>query len=239
MSDFDLRKFLAEQKAAKVDKHDGYSETKRGKLESDTFNAMKKTTLKEEFKQQYVASAEEIKQYLEKKLSAKHDKHIVDEVYKKLFDGIEFLVDEQPGTGELEAAYSISENLEDKYYEEEQDEHLAVAQEITKLIEPFFMASENVEEADTMEEGDVTESVLAGIAALVGGTVGLGKLLDYLKSKGYELVDPKGKSVLDTTIRGMKKEGEAHEGEEMEEEVNEEEIKENTFKASIKDILNS
>ena len=92
---------------------------------------------------------------------------------------------------------------------------------------------------DTMEEGDVTESVLAGIAALVGGTVGLGKLLDYLKSKGYELVDPKGKSVLDTTIRGMKKEGEAHEGEEMEEEVNEEEIKENTFKASIKDILNS
>ena len=234
MSDFDLRKFLAEQKAAKVDKHDGYTETKRGKLESDTFNAMKKTTLKEEFKQQYVASAEEIKQYLEKKLSAKHDKHIVDEVYKKLFDGIEFLVDEQPGTGELEAAYSISENLEDKYYEEEQDEHLAVAQEITKLIEPFFMASENVEEADTMEE-----SVLGGIAALVGGSVALGKLLDYLKSKGFELTDPNGKSVLDTTIRGLKKEGEAHEGEEMEEEVNEEEIKENTFKSSIKDILNS
>ena len=120
-------------------------------------------------------------------------------------------------------------------------EEEAVQEEAIEEVETQEEAVEETyhEGEDTMEEGDVTESVLAGIAALVGGTVGLGKLLDYLKSKGYELVDPKGKSVLDTTIRGMKKEGEAHEGEEMEEKVNEEEIKENTFKASIKDILNS
>ena len=33
--------------SSKVDKHDGYKETKRGKLEKDTFNDMKKATLKE------------------------------------------------------------------------------------------------------------------------------------------------------------------------------------------------
>lgn len=120
-------------------------------------------------------------------------------------------------------------------------EEEAVQEEAIEEVETQEEAVEETyhEGEDTMEEGDVTESVLAGIAALVGGTVGLGKLLDYLKSKGFELTDPQGKSVLDTTIRGLKKEGEAHEGEEIEEEVNEEEIKENTFKASIKDILNS
>ena len=120
-------------------------------------------------------------------------------------------------------------------------EEEAVQEEAIEEVETQEEAVEETyhEGEDTMEEGDVTESVLAGIAALVGGTVGLGKLLDYLKSKGYQLVDPKGKSVLDTTIRGFKKEEASHEGEEVEEEVNEEEIKENTFKASIKDILNS
>ncbi len=120
-------------------------------------------------------------------------------------------------------------------------EEEAVQEEAIEEVETQEEAVEETyhEGEDTMEEGDVTESVLAGIAALVGGTVGLGKLLDYLKSKGFELTDPSGKSVLDTTIRGLKKEEETHEGEEMEEEVNEEEIKENTFKSSIKDILNS
>jgi len=167
-------------------------------------------------------------------------------------------------------------------------EQKAVKVETVKEEEAF--QEEAVEETyhegeDTMKEGDVTESVLAGIAALVGGTVGLGKLLDYLKSKGFELTDPSGKSVLDTTIRGLKKEEKTHEGEEMGEDSKalrvsmgsnaeeeqkvidiardaialmdeqpgtsaeaaleavmedlEEEIKESTFKSSIKDILNS
>ena len=38
---------LLSGESAKVDKHDGYTETKRGKLESDSFNAMKKADLKE------------------------------------------------------------------------------------------------------------------------------------------------------------------------------------------------
>ena len=118
-NNFNLRKFLTENKLTSNSK-----------------------VLKEEFKQEYVASTEEIRQFLEGKLSSKHDEHIVDEVYQQLFDGIESLVDEQPGTSELAAAYSISENLEDNYYEDEKDEHLAIAQEITKLLEPFFMASE-------------------------------------------------------------------------------------------------
>ena len=38
---------LISGESSKVDKHDGYKETKRGKLEKDTFNDMKKATLKE------------------------------------------------------------------------------------------------------------------------------------------------------------------------------------------------
>ena len=137
--------------------HDG-----DGDIDKDDYMAAKDKAIKkamgkkveEEFKQEYVADADEIRQFLEKKLSSKHDKAVVDEVYKQLFEGIEFLVDDQPGTGELEAAYSISENLEDQYYEEEKDQHLAVAQEITKLIEPFFMASEEVDELAVDRKGN-------------------------------------------------------------------------------------
>ena len=141
---------LISGESSKVDKHDKATEFKKGK-EVDTFNGLKKAELKEEFKKQFVASIPEIKKFLENKLSSDHDKDVVFEVIKELLDGIEFLVDEQPGTGELEAAYSISENLEEQYDEEEKPQHLAVAQEITKLLEPYFMALENVNEASQEE----------------------------------------------------------------------------------------
>jgi len=117
-----------------------------------------------------------------------------------------------------------------------------------EAIEEVETQEEAVEETyhegeDTMEEGDINESVLAGIAALIASTAGIAKLLDYLKAKHPDKLDAfvkaaeaaqRGSGKTGRGGRYITQEGEAHEGEETEEE-----IKENTFKASIKDILNS
>ena len=149
MSDFDLRKFLAEQKAAKVE------------------------TVKEE------EAVEE----------AKHE-------------------------NEMEEAHGHEKEMEETYHEGEE-----------------------------MEEGDMDESVIAGVAALIGTSLAAGKVLDYIKKKYPEATEKFVKAAA-AAERGSGKsgsggsyitqEGEAHDGKEMEEE-----IKENTFKSSIKDILNS
>jgi len=100
-------------------------------------------TLEEEeipFKKIYKADFNEIKEYLLKKLNSKHDGHVVDGVLKELFESAENLVDEQPGTSELDAVYSVAENLEDIYYEEEKDEEYKIANEISKILEPIYNA---------------------------------------------------------------------------------------------------
>ena len=67
--------------------------------------------------------------------------------------------------------------------------------------------------------------------------------MDYIKKKYPEATEKFIKAAA-AAERGSGKSGTGgsyitQEGEEMDEEVNEEEIKENTFKSSIKDILNS
>ena len=94
------------------------------------------------FKQKYVATFPDIKKFLESKLSSSHDEDVVRGVFNELFTEAEALMDEQDGTSELDAIYSISENLEEQYEEEDKNEELAIAQEITKAIEPIYMASE-------------------------------------------------------------------------------------------------
>jgi len=213
MSDFDLRKFLAEQKAAKVET---VKEEEAVQKENKVAEAAKETNF----------SSDEIKSVsfpngLSVTVGEEHPEE----------DGTVIGIEK----GENGYIIMFQDGSEGGGYHVDFDgEFLDEDDFIEEAVEETYHEGE-----DTMEEGDVTESVLAGIAALVGGTVGLGKLLDYLKSKGFELTDPNGKSVLDTTIRGLKKEEETHEGEEMDEEVSEEEIQENTFKSSIKDILNS
>ena len=54
---------LLAKESSKVDKHDKYTETKRGKLEKDTFNDMKKATLKE-IKQNLVEGTRALVGYL-------------------------------------------------------------------------------------------------------------------------------------------------------------------------------
>ena len=87
---------------------------------------------------------------------------------------------------------------------------------------------------DSMEEGEVDESVIAGVAALIGGSIAAGKVLDYIADK-YPEATKKFIKASDAAMRGSGKSGMM----EAEEEANEEELKENTFKSSIKDILNS
>ena len=87
---------------------------------------------------------------------------------------------------------------------------------------------------DSMEEGEVDESVIAGVAALIGGSIAAGKVLDYIADK-YPEATKKFIKASDAAMRGSGKSGMM----EAEEEANEEELKESTFKSSIKDILNS
>ena len=83
-------------------------------------------------------------------------------------------------------------------------------------------------EDHSMEEGDINESVLAGIAALIASTAGIAKVLDYLKAKHPEKLDAFVKAA-DAAQRGSGKSGtggsyvtqegeETHEGEELNEE---------------------
>ena len=67
---------LMSGESSKVDKHDGYKETKRGKLEKDTFNDMKKATLKEDVEKELGASNGEISDLV------KNEKHIKDKLDK-------------------------------------------------------------------------------------------------------------------------------------------------------------
>jgi len=92
------------------------------------------------FKKIYKADFNEIKEYLLKKLNSKHDGQVVDGVLKELFESAENLVDEQPGTSELDAVYSVAENLEDIYYEEEKDDEYKIANEISKILERVYNA---------------------------------------------------------------------------------------------------
>ena len=115
-------------------------------------------------------------------------------------------VEEAKHEGEMEEAHGHDKEMEETYHEGE----------------------------DTMEEGEVNESVLAGIAALIGTTAGIAKLLDYLMDKHPEATK-KFVKMADAAMKGSGKSGMM----EAEEEVNEEELKENAFKSPIKDILNS
>ena len=120
-------------------------------------------------------------------------------------------VEEAKHEGEMEEAHGHDKEMEETYHEGE----------------------DSMEEGD-MEEGDMDESVIAGVAALIGGSIAAGKVLDYIADK-YPEATKKFIKASDAAMRGSGKSGMM----EAEEEANEEELKENTFKSSIKEILNS
>lgn len=100
------------------------------------------------FKKVYQADFDELKKFLLNKTSASHDAHVLDGVFHELFESAENLVDEQPGTSEIDAIFTVAENLAEHYEENEQDEEAAIAEDVLSIIKPIAMASENkVEEA--------------------------------------------------------------------------------------------
>jgi hypothetical protein len=88
---------------------------------------------------------------------------------------------------------------------------------------------------EEMEEGDMDESVVAGVAALIGGSLAAGKVLDYIADKYPEAIK-KFMKATDGAVRGSGKSGT---GDSYITQEGEEELKEGAFKASIEKILNS
>ena len=100
------------------------------------------------FKKVYQADFDELKKFLLNKTNASHDAHVLDGVFHELFESAENLVDEQPGTSEIDAIFTVAENLAEHYEENGKDEEAAIAEDVLNIIKPIAMASENkVEEA--------------------------------------------------------------------------------------------
>ena len=184
MSDFDLRKFLAEQKAPK-----------------------------EENIQEVEVNEEELDElrpgYAVGEMSPENN---------ALLKALETLGSKAGAAGKKIAAWA-KDNIElgkmsDAMKEEEMEE--------------------TYHEGEEANEGDMDESVIAGVAALIGGSIAAGKVLDYIADK-YPEATKKFIKASDAAMRGSGKSGMM----EAEEEASEEELKENTFKSSIKEILNS
>lgn len=112
-----------------------------------------------------------------------------------------------------------------------------------ETIEEVEVNEEEVEETyhegEEANEGDMDESVVAGVAALIGGSIAAGKVLDYIADKYPEAIK-KFMKATGGAVRGSGKTGSggSYITQEGEEEM-EEQLKESTFKASIKEILNS
>ena len=102
------------------------------------------------FKKIYQADFDELKEFLLNKTNASHDAHVLDGVFHELFESAENLVDEQPGTSEIDAIFTIADNMVENYEEEGKDEEAAIAQDVFNIIKPIAMASENkVDEASS------------------------------------------------------------------------------------------
>ena len=141
---------LVSGESSKVDKHDKEVEVKKNN-HVDKFNGLKKAELKES-KSVLSENLDKIKKSISRQLPSNLDGHVVDGVFHDIFSTAEMLQDEQPGTSAIVALYNASEMYEGEYEEEGQDEEMAIAQKITKILEPAYMKSENVAEGKLLKE---------------------------------------------------------------------------------------
>ena len=135
---------LVSGESSKVDKHDKEVEVKKNN-HVDKFNGLKKAELKES-KSVLSENLEKIKKSISRQLPSNLDGDVVNGVFHDIFSAAENLQDEQPGTSAIAALYNSSEMYEEEYEDEGQDEEMAIAQKITKILEPAYMKSENVDE---------------------------------------------------------------------------------------------
>ena len=147
------------------------------------------------FKKIYSADFNEIRKYIENKIDAQVDGHALDGVLHELFESAEVLTDEQPGTSELDAVYSIAENLEEQYEEEGKDEELQIAKEIVSIVEPIAMSSENKDQEEAVvEETPILKEVIASAIGKIkeryGKIPGINSLIkDFVKTHAKDIMD--------------------------------------------------
>ena len=137
---------LLAKESSKVDKHDKYTETKRGKLEKDTFNDMKKATLKE-MKQNLVEGTRALVGYLSgdtltttynhydgypSNLGVGLEKHYNDDDKAKDVAMKGYITYLNPDTGEIEATHNDAPG-KIKLPEDAEQRAREIAEEIDKF----------------------------------------------------------------------------------------------------------
>ena len=147
------------------------------------------------FRKIYSADFNEIRKYLENKIDAQVDGHVLDGVLHELFESAEVLRDEQRGTSELDAVYAVAENLEEQYEEEGKDEELQIAKKIVSIIEPIVMSSENKNKEEAVVEKtpilkEVLASAIGKIKERYGKIPGINSLIkDFVKTHAKDIMD--------------------------------------------------
>jgi len=239
MSNFDLRKFIAEQRTAKVKdvKEETIKEFDAGVVAVGApivMSVVASGIAKLGFDKIMQAIAridkDKFKKFVDKYASTFEEGHNHD--MEEAHDEMEEAVNE--AHDEMEEG-EMNENI-DKVIDFIMQNVDKSADWIKKNIRVGSMHQAMSSEAhDEMEEGEIDESVVAGVAALIGSTLAATKVLDFIQKKYPEAVKKFVKAV-EAGEKASYRRMEEGDDKEMEESLNESDEK---FKASIKEILNS
>ena len=229
MSNFDLRKFIAEQRTAKVKnvKEETIKEFDAGVVAVGApivMSVVASGIAKLGFDKIMQAIAridkDKFKKFVDKYASTFEEGHDMEEAHDEMEEAVNEAHDEME---EGEMNEDIGKVID------------FIMQNADKSVD-WIKKNINMEEAhDEMEEGEIDESVVAGVAALIGSTLAATKVLDFIQKKYPEAVKKFVKAV-EAGEKASYRRMEEGDDKEMEESLNESDEK---FKASIKEILNS
>ena len=236
MSNFDLRKFIAEQRTAKVKnvKEETIKEFDAGVVAVGApivMSVVASGIAKLGFDKIMQAIAridkDKFKKFVDKYASTFEEGHDMEEAHDEMEEAVNEAHDEME---EGEMNEDIGKVID--FIMQNADKSVDWIKKNINMEE----AHDEMEEAhDEMEEGKIDESVVAGVAALIGSTLAATKVLDFIQKKYPEAVKKFVKAV-EAGEKASYRRMEEGDDKEMEESLNESDEK---FKASIKEILNS
>ena len=236
MSNFDLRKFIAEQRTAKVKnvKEETIKEFDAGVVAVGApivMSVVASGIAKLGFDKIMQAIAridkDKFKKFVDKYASTFEEGHDMEEAHDEMEEAVNEAHDEME---EGEMNEDIGKVID--FIMQNADKSVDWIKKNINMEE----AHDEMEEAhDEMEEGEIDESVVAGVAAVIGSTLAATKVLDFIQKKYPEAVKKFVKAV-EAGEKASYRRMEEGDDKEMEESLNESDEK---FKASIKEILNS
>ena len=236
MSNFDLRKFIAEQRTAKIKnvKEETIKEFDAGVVAVGApivMSVVASGIAKLGFDKIMQAIAridkDKFKKFVDKYASTFEEGHDMEEAHDEMEEAVNEAHDEME---EGEMNEDIGKVID--FIMQNADKSVDWIKKNINMEE----AHDEMEEAhDEMEEGKIDESVVAGVAALIGSTLAATKVLDFIQKKYPEAVKKFVKAV-EAVEKASYRRMEEGDDKEMEESLNESDEK---FKASIKEILNS